>query len=410
MRTQGLFRARALVTSLFSATILASSAFAEDGELSPRDIYKTYGRAVVLVFATDGSAQGSAGTGSIITKDGQIITNAHVVAKEGKPYQKIFVYLKPDKLEGSMQDDLKQRYETQLVDLDDQLDLALLKMKQPPANLTLLEFGDPGKVEIGEPVVAIGHPETAGLWTMTRGVVSSVVKDFQGVPGKDIFQTDASVNRGNSGGPLIDSSGHLIGINTSISRRAADGLAITGINFSLKSSVPVVWMKRRDLLAMSYAGPSRTGAVPDKVPDTAIAQAEKPRDEAKRAVPQAPKEAAKEGKTYTVKAEDGAGEIVVHEPDEGEEVADVGWDTTGDTNVASDRTIKDGAKGKEKAKKPAPQVLTKRRPYKLDPFVKARIKEIKALEKMMDEMENELEERTGGNRKKKPDTTGNGLW
>ncbi|MBI4821535.1 MAG: trypsin-like peptidase domain-containing protein [Deltaproteobacteria bacterium] len=410
MRIKGLFPARALVASLLaSVAFLSSPAFAEDGELSPRDIYKSYGKAVVLVFATDGSAQGSAGTGSIITKDGQIITNAHVVSKEGKAYQKVFIYLKPDQLVGSMQDDLKQRHEVKIVDIDENLDLALLKMKQPPADLTVLQFGDPAKVEIGEPVVAIGHPETAGLWTMTRGVISSVVKDFQGVPGKDIFQTDASVNRGNSGGPLIDTSGHLVGINTSISRRANDGLAITGINFSLKSSVPVAWMKRRDLLALNFAQPGARS----RVPDTAIAQAE-PQKEPKSAAPAAPaaveKPAAKESKSYTVKAEDGAGEIVVHEPEAGEEVADVGWDTGSDTNVSSGRAIKDG-KGKtaDKPKKAAPSVLTKRRPYKLDSFVEARIKEIKALENMMEEMENELEQRTGGNRKK-PSTKGNGLW
>src|SRR5207244_3460950 len=98
----------------------------------------------------------------------------------------------------SMQDDLKQRFEAQIVDIDPDLDLALVKMKAPPSDLVTLPVGDPEDAEIGEPVVAIGHPETAGLWTMTQGVISSVVKDFQGVKGKDIFQTDAAINRGNS--------------------------------------------------------------------------------------------------------------------------------------------------------------------------------------------------------------------
>ena len=70
-------------------SLAASSAFAEG--MSPRQIYKSTAKGVVLVFGTDGSAQGSAGTGSVITKDGQIITNAHVVAKEGRPFKRLFV-------------------------------------------------------------------------------------------------------------------------------------------------------------------------------------------------------------------------------------------------------------------------------------------------------------------------------
>src|SRR5688572_3880212 len=104
---------------------VVSTASAEG--LTPRDIYKKYGRGVVLVFATDGSAQGSAGTGSIITSDGQIITNNHVIAHDGQRYKKVFVYLKPDKIVGSMGEDLKKRYEAQIVDTDEKLDLALLK-------------------------------------------------------------------------------------------------------------------------------------------------------------------------------------------------------------------------------------------------------------------------------------------
>ena len=235
---------------LFGAIVFSVS---NADALTPREIYKTQGKGVVLVFGTDGSAQGSAGTGSVITSDGQVITNAHVVAKQGKPYKRLFVYLKPDKLQGSMRDDLKRRYEAKLIDIDHKLDLALLKMKSPPADLTVIQFADPQDVEIGMPVVAIGHPETGGLWTLTTGYVSSVVKDFQGVSGKDVFQTEASINRGNSGGPLLNEHGHMVGINTCISRRAADGLAITDINFSLKASVPVKWMKRQDLMTLAYA-------------------------------------------------------------------------------------------------------------------------------------------------------------
>src|SRR5439155_16151077 len=100
-----------------------------------------------------------------------------------------------------------------------------------------LALGDDSGVEPGDPVVAIGHPEQGGLWTLTQGVVSTVIADLGGVAGKNAFQTDASINRGNSGGPLIDRSGNIIGVNTSMARKAADGLTITSVNFSVRASV-----------------------------------------------------------------------------------------------------------------------------------------------------------------------------
>lgn len=385
----------ATLSVALSVLVFGATALAQPNKLSPRDIYKSYGPAVVLVFATDGSAQGSAGTGSVITADGQVITNAHVIANEGRPYKKLFVYFKPEKLTGSMKDDLQHRYEAQLVDLDKDLDLALLKIKAPPKGMVIMPVADPDNVEIGDPVVAIGHPETAGLWTMTTGMVSSVVKDFQGVPGKDIFQTDASINRGNSGGPLINEFGQMIGINTSISRRAADGLAITGINFSLKSSVPVKWLAKRDLLAVAYA--------PAGLPDTAVAVADtKP-----------PRSDAEDRRSYTVKTDDGESAVVVVEPEEAdEEVADISWSEAASTHTVSSKTKTPRGKRppkKTEEKKSAAKIITKRRPYDLDRFVSARVKEIKALEKDIDDMSREIDRRKGTSTKR-PGGDGMGLW
>lgn len=376
----------AKVTSLalLGALVAWASAPADAaaGPMTPRQIYKESGKGVVLVFGTDGSAQGSAGTGSIISADGQILTNAHVVAKERRPFKKLFVYLKPDKLQGSMRDDLKQRYEALLIDIDHDLDLALLKLKTPPPDLTVIELADPKRVEIGDPVVAIGHPETAGLWTLTTGVVSSVVKDFQGVRGKHVFQTEASINRGNSGGPLLNEYGQMIGINTCISRRASDGLAITDINFSLKSSVPVNWMKRQDLMMLSY-GTSHTSA------PVAMAHKQAPPAAA------APARAEEPPKSYTVQEKTTSGEIkiTVHEPEPGEEVADdPEWDGEAGGTAVAVAGQRRAPKGKAKAKA-KPKILTKPRPYQLDPFVAERVREIKALEDMMDEMSGKIKKK-----------------
>lgn len=392
-------RPTATFLAALSAMVLFSSFRAEARELTPREIYKTYGKAVVLVFATDGSAAGSAGTGSIITNDGQIITNAHVVAKEGRPYKKLFVYTKPDKISGSMKDDLQHRHKVTLVDIDHDLDLALLRMVDPPADLPTIEFVDPDAVEIGEPVVAIGHPETGGLWTLTTGSISSIVKDFQGIRGKDVFQTEASVNRGNSGGPLLNAYGQMVGINTCISRRSSDGIAITDINFSLKSSVPVEWMKRRRLMNLAYAKPGVSEAV------GALAAAP--------TTPPATKPEVKE----TVEVESGEGKtlIAVVEPPADQEVADdPEWGmaaSSGSQQVS--RGMKSGAEAKAQKKpdKVKTKHLTKRRPYQLDPFVSARVKEIRALEKDMEDMSQEIDRRRGRKGKRpKGYESGNGLW
>lgn len=381
-------RPMATGTVLALGLLMASAATA--GPLTPRQIYKNYGKAVVLVFGTDGSAQGSAGTGSIISKDGQIITNAHVVAKNGRPFKKVFVYLKPDKLTGSMKSDLKNRVKVTVVDIDEKLDLALLRMVDPPEDLKTLDFVDPDAVEIGEPVVAIGHPETGGLWTLTTGSISSVVADFQGIQGKDVFQTEASVNRGNSGGPLLNAYGQMVGINTCISRRAADGLAITDINFSLKSSVAVEWLKRRRLMTVAYVKP------PVENQATVVAMADPPKAKAEE-----PKE------KYTVDGGDGKTLVAVVEPEGNAEVAeDPEFAQAASHNVARGLSKRPSAKKPEKVR---PKHLTKARPYKLDPFVAARVREIRALEDLMEDAKHSIE-RKSGKRGKKNKGDGMGLW
>lgn len=385
-------RPMATGTMLALGLLVASTAMA--GPLTPRQIYKNYGKAVVLVFGTDGSAQGSAGTGSIISKDGQIITNAHVVAKNGRPFKKVFAYMKPDKLTGSMKKDLKNRVKVTVVDIDEKLDLALLKMVDPPEDLITLDFVDPDAVEIGEPVVAIGHPETGGLWTLTTGSISSVVADFQGIQGKDVFQTEASVNRGNSGGPLLNAYGQMVGINTCISRRAADGLAITDINFSLKSSVAVEWLKRRRLMTVAYVRP------PVETEPTVVAAAEPPKAKAKPEVKE----------KYTVDGGDGKTLVAVVEPEGDAEVAeDPEFAQAASYNVA--RGLKAKRPKAKTRKKPEvrPKHLTKARPYKLDPFVAARVREIRALEDLMEDAKRSIERKSGKKgRKNKGD--GMGLW
>jgi len=229
---------------------------------TPKQIYQRTGPGVVFIFASEGSTSGSAGTGSIIREDGLVITNAHLFKKKGssKLLSDISVYLKPSKLSGNHKKDLTRRYKSKIVAYDIPLDLALVKMTGVDVPLATIDFADSEKVVIGDQVYAIGHPEQGGLWSLTTGVVSAYWQDYGGVHGKNLFQTDASINRGNSGGPLFDEQGIMIGINSMIARKAADGLMITDVNFSIKSNVALKWLNRKGYhFAATRPVPAKSG-------------------------------------------------------------------------------------------------------------------------------------------------------
>ena len=233
---------------LSALAVLAAAPAAGQGEISAREIYQRVGPGVVLIMAVGQGGSGELGTGSIIDEQGHVLTNAHVVVRSdaGEPYASIRVYLKPAKLTGDPQTDLTNPLAAKVVTWDRALDLALLQIEGSPGRLTVVPFGDAAAVQAGDPVVAIGHPEQGGLWTLTQGVVSTVVANLGGVQGKNVFQTDASINRGNSGGPLLDGHGAMIGVNTSMARQAKDGLTITSVNFSIQSDVVKGWLAKND--------------------------------------------------------------------------------------------------------------------------------------------------------------------
>ena len=241
-------------------------------ELSPRDIYEQASPAVVMVMGhPDSGKTGSAGTGSIIEADGLILTNAHVVIEErtGSPYPRLSVFLKPPRVTGDSRTDLSRMLRAKVVAYSTPLDLALLRVESPPVPLPTVAFSEATQGRIGDRVVAIGHPEQGGLWTLTTGVISAEVDNFNGVKGKNVFQTETGLNRGNSGGPLLDTDGHMIAVNTAIARLAADGLPITSISFSLKSSVAAQWLREQGVKrnqpppSASTASSSATNAAAD---------------------------------------------------------------------------------------------------------------------------------------------------
>ena len=107
------------------------------------------------------------------------------------------------------------------------------------------------------------------------------------MPGKNVFQTEASLNRGNSGGPLINGHGHIVGVNSMISRKAKDGLAITGINFSIKSRVAVNWLNSIGLKFELASLKSNQNSPPSAANNAGIIPVPKP--EAKKPPPPKPK-------------------------------------------------------------------------------------------------------------------------
>ena len=217
-------------------------------DFNPKKIYEETSKAVVLITAFDrGQRSASNGTGSIISEDGLILTNAHVIFNDErkKPFDAIRVFLKPDRVTGNLRNDTSRKFRATLVHYSNSLDLAVLKIQDPQISnsLPLLELSDLSRTSIGDPVLAIGHPEQGGLWTLTTGTISSLIENFEGTRGKDVFQTETSINKGNSGGPLIDQYGHMVGINSMIARKGKNGMTITDVNFSIKSTVAMKWMR-----------------------------------------------------------------------------------------------------------------------------------------------------------------------
>ena len=164
----------------------------------------------------------SLGSGFIISADGLIVTNNHVI--DGSDDIQIFL------TDGS-------HYPARIVGDDTKTDLAVLKIEANKP-LPFVQFGDSTEAQVGDWVMAIGNPFGLG-GSVTLGIVSARNRDIQSGPYDSFIQTDASINQGNSGGPLFDMDGKVIGINTAI---IAEGGASLGIGFAIPEDLakPVV--------------------------------------------------------------------------------------------------------------------------------------------------------------------------
>jgi S1-C subfamily serine protease len=173
-----------------------------------------------VMMVVDVSSEGS-GSGSVLDKEGHILTNYHVI----EDAQKIDVML----FDGNS-------YEAKPVGADPINDIAVIKIDAPRDALFPIRLGDSAEMKVGMRVFAIGNP--FGLErTMTTGIISSLNRTLQVAANrsiKSIIQIDAAVNPGNSGGPLLNSHGRLIGMNTAIASRTGQS---AGVGFAIPSSL-----------------------------------------------------------------------------------------------------------------------------------------------------------------------------
>jgi S1-C subfamily serine protease len=226
--------------SLADVTAIDAAGF-DIAERRTIDVYERVAPSVVSIntrvmrrgFFLDLVPEEGSGSGFVIDQAGHILTNFHVI--EGA--EQIAVNF-------SDQTELPAR----VIGTDARNDLAVLQVEAPPELLIPVTLGESTSLRVGQRAIAIGNPFGQFGQTLTTGVISALDRALEGPDGRiitGIIQTDAAINRGNSGGPLLDSSGRVIGINTAI-------FSPTGANAGIGFAVPVDTAKRLlpDLIAL----------------------------------------------------------------------------------------------------------------------------------------------------------------
>lgn len=211
----------------FQRTTINIKSNAENNALTPKDVYENYVNAVVAIsnegtttnYFGQTSKTASSGSGMIISDDGYILTNNHVVAGA----ETLTVIMTNG-----------EEYPAQIIGADSENDVALIKIDA--TDLPTVAIGNSDNIAVGQQVCAIGNPLGELTNTLTVGYVSALDRDiFENAAGSSIsmFQTDCAINSGNSGGPIFDMSGNVIGITTAkySSSGMSSNASIEGIGF-----------------------------------------------------------------------------------------------------------------------------------------------------------------------------------
>ena len=249
--TQGAYVGSGTKLNIVSAPESSDTTFSdEEGALCLQDIYSSVIDSVVSISSMTSSGT-SSGTGIIMSPDGYVITNHHVITGA---------------LVISVLTNDNQEFEAALVGSDEMSDLAVLKIDA--RGLQAAEFGDSSKLRVGDSVVAIGDPLGVQLrGTMTNGIISAINRDLTvGDRTMTLIQTNAALNNGNSGGPLINCYGQVIGINTvKMSSYYTATASVEGLGFAIPISVakPII----DELIENGYvAGRPAIGISGDSLP------------------------------------------------------------------------------------------------------------------------------------------------
>ena len=210
----------------FNSTTIEITTNSTSTSMTPQSVYEHYVNSVVAI-ANEGTATNifgyasptaSSGSGMIISQDGYILTNNHVV--EGA-----------EKLTVTMTSG--EEYEATLIGTDSDNDVALIKIEGE--NFPTVSIGDSDSIQVGEQLCAIGNPLGELTNTLTVGYVSALDREINenGIP-INMFQTDCAINSGNSGGPIFDMNGNVVGITTAkYSSGSSSGASIEGIGFCI---------------------------------------------------------------------------------------------------------------------------------------------------------------------------------
>ncbi len=203
-----------VVPSVVSVTIKDVQDPSERGRQMPRDPFHEFFRGPEDP-SDEPSVRRSAGSGFFISGDGEIVTNYHVIEDA-------------DEIEIELVDGI--RYDAEVIGRDEATDLALIKVSNPDRDFAYLALGESDVVRVGEWVMAVGNPLNMDH-TVTVGVVSAKGRVLglsrEGTSFENYIQTDAAINLGNSGGPLVNTRGEVIAINTAINARGQNlGFAV----------------------------------------------------------------------------------------------------------------------------------------------------------------------------------------
>jgi S1-C subfamily serine protease len=235
------------------------------GKFDPAAIYQRDAPSVVTILSIFGGggglfgagAQVGQGSGFVISRNGEIATNAHVVTDgEGNSIKKAKeVYVEFAN---------RERVSAKVVGFDPNADVALLRIDPGDRDLHALPLADSDKIAVGEPVAAIGSP-FGEPQSLSVGVVSGTGRSIDSLTGfsiSGVIQTDAAINKGNSGGPLLDSAGRVLGINSQIRSSTGSG---SGVGFAVAVDTvkrSLDQLRRDGAVHYSYMGVSSADVYP----------------------------------------------------------------------------------------------------------------------------------------------------